>query len=725
MKISKVYKDNIYLIIETDIGIRKLKLNYSNINEVEKKCINLCKKQCLIDYRTLKGWSKNLWFVDVWEVNEYGEKIFENDTETSSPYENLNNITLNSFNDFQSNEIVKSENNNEKFIQRIFGPPGTGKTTKLINEVVKLAINNGIKPNQIAFLGYTNASCEAAVSSLGFSDLKSGKINFPYFRTLHSMSTKIGGSSYELMETKDRYKFDQSIKFKEEWVSKGDSTSIVERPEHPVLDAWSIAIQRKEKFDHNLQDVEDVLSIFFKKDIKEIQQKKSQYVHSYIKLYLDFKKSNRLLDFDDVLLNAVDQNKVEEFKFPNLEILIIDEAQDLSNLQWDFVERLIKHSNKVYLAGDDDQAIMTSFGASPEHFKSYITNTEDIFHKTSYRVPSHIKNYVDCGVMNDIENLDNRVQKTWTSKTDKEKGTVYFMSSNFDERLNTKINKSDYEKKKAKVFKNFNGTHSEPLSNWTPNDLIEHIADNQFEDWLILTPTNNSAELLSKGLSKDPFKIPHYFKNKPVLGAQTFKHGINIRTIHTSKGLGADNVAIVVLSIADILMLGDDDPRLAYVALTRAKKTLIPRVVKSGLFNDVLDAKYFNTNLSNYLFRFPMPIFEKLNTNDYYRNNNSQENTRSNQENNNLNSSSPNIDKENSALKKLKSNSSMKKYIEILELQNFNSIKDIRKNYVKLAKKWHPDTTTFDKTKANFKSQFLKIKDAYDKIIKFLTDINL
>ena len=539
------------------------------------------------------------------------------------------------------------------------------------------------------------------------------------------MSTKIGGSSYELMETKDRYKFDQSIKFKEEWVSKGDSTSIVERPKHPVLDAWSIAIQRKEKFDHNLQDVEDVLSIFFKKDIKEIQQKKSQYVHSYIKLYLDFKKSNRLLDFDDVLLNAVDQNKVEEFKFPNLEILIIDEAQDLSNLQWDFVERLIKHSNKVYLAGDDDQAIMTSFGASPEHFKSYITNTEDIFHKTSYRVPSHIKNYVDCGVMNDIENLDNRVQKTWTSKTDKKKGTVYFMSSSFDERLNTKINKSDYEKKKAKVFKNFNGTHSEPLSNWTPNDLIEYIADNQFEDWLILTPTNNSAELLSMGLSKDPFKIPHYFKNKPVLGAQTFKHGINIRTIHTSKGLGADNVAIVVLSIADILMLGDDDPRLAYVALTRAKKTLIPRVVKSGLFNDVLDAKYFNAHLSNYLFRFPMPMYEKLNTNDYYRNNNAQENTRSNQENNDLNSSSPNIDKENSALKNLKSNSSMKKYIEILELQNFNSIKDIRKNYVKLAKKWHPDSTTFDKTKANFKSQFLKIKDAYDKIIKFLTDINL
>ena len=718
MKIKKVYKDNTYLIIETDLGIRKLKLNYNNIDEIEKKCINFFNKQCLVDYKTLKGWSKNLWFVDIWEVNEFGKEVSEETLEEHQSDINTNNITLNSFQEFdgfQNSNILQTTINDKKFVQKIFGPPGTGKTTKLINEIVKLAIENGVKSEEIAFLGYTNASCEAALSSLGHSNLKSGKINFPYFRTLHSMSTKIARSSYKLMTTKDRYEFDPSIKFKEEWISKGDSSSIVERPEHPVLDKWSKAIQKKEKFDHNILDVEDLLSLFFKKEINEIRLRLPQFVHSYIKLYIDFKKNKRLLDFDDVLLDVVDRKKVQDFKFPKLNILIIDEAQDLSNLQWDFVTRLIEHSNQIYLAGDDDQAIMTSFGASPDRFKFYKTDKENIFHKVSYRIPINIKKYVDCGVMKDIENLDNRVHKTWHSKIDEEKGSIYFMSSNFDDRIkNQQLNQSDYEKQKVKVFNNFNGKYNKPLSNWTPNDLIEHLANNHFENWLILTPTNNSAEFLSKGLSSDLFKIPHFFKNKPILDAQTFKHGINIRTIHTSKGLGAENVAIVALSIADIMMLGDEDPRLAYVALTRAKKTLIPRVVSPGLFGEILNNKFNKIELSNYLYRFPMPKYI------------SSEKQYNHQSKNEKSSSKENISNEETFIQKIiKINPLIKPYIEILELKTYDSITDVRKNYRRLAKKWHPDTTNFDKTKTNVKEQFLKIKDAYEKIIKFFIDENI
>jgi superfamily I DNA/RNA helicase len=48
-------------------------------------------------------------------------------------------------------------------------------------------------------------------------------------------------------------------------------------------------------------------------------------------------------------------------------------------------------------------------------------------------------------------------------------------------------------------------------------------------------------------------------------------------SIHTAKGDEADNAALVIASEADFRMI-TRDPRLDYVALTRAKKNIYPRV---------------------------------------------------------------------------------------------------------------------------------------------------
>jgi len=52
---------------------------------------------------------------------------------------------------------------------------------------------------------------------------------------------------------------------------------------------------------------------------------------------------------------------------------------------------------------------------------------------------------------------------------------------------------------------------------------------------------------------------------------------VRVMSIHTSKGDEADNAALVVASVADESMI-NDDPRLEYVALTRAKKNMYPWV---------------------------------------------------------------------------------------------------------------------------------------------------
>lgn len=67
--------------------------------------------------------------------------------------------------------------------------------------------------------------------------------------------------------------------------------------------------------------------------------------------YRHYKTSRGLLDFTDLLENLL----LDPDRLPKLEMTIIDEAQDLSRLQWRLVEALAERSSRMFLAGDDDQ----------------------------------------------------------------------------------------------------------------------------------------------------------------------------------------------------------------------------------------------------------------------------------------------------------------------------------------------------------------------------------
>ena len=50
---------------------------------------------------------------------------------------------------------------------------------------------------------------------------------------------------------------------------------------------------------------------------------------------------------------------------------MVDEAQDLTPLQWDMVVKLALNADKVYIAGDDDQAIYEWNGADVLFFQTF------------------------------------------------------------------------------------------------------------------------------------------------------------------------------------------------------------------------------------------------------------------------------------------------------------------------------------------------------------------
>ena len=70
----------------------------------------------------------------------------------------------------------------------ILGPPGTGKTTTLLN-VVDEAISSGMPPEKIAYLAFTRkAAYEAQERAMARFNIDSDRL--PYFRTLHSLAFK-------------------------------------------------------------------------------------------------------------------------------------------------------------------------------------------------------------------------------------------------------------------------------------------------------------------------------------------------------------------------------------------------------------------------------------------------------------------------------------------------------------------------------------------------------
>ncbi len=220
-------------------------------------------------------------------------------------------------------------------------------------------IESGYDPNSILLLTFTRkAANEMLKRASVLLDDRCSKIRGGTFHsfaniTLRKYSKAAGlDSNFTILDQGDSEDIINLIRSQEGLISKerrfpkketlNKIFSFSANTEKPV----QLIIE--EEYPHFLQELDEILKIQ--------------------KIYIEYKRRNNLLDYDDLLLYLRDflssENAASKNLLSSIDFLMVDEYQDTNKLQADIVKGLAGHNGNVMVVGDDAQSIYSFRGAN-------------------------------------------------------------------------------------------------------------------------------------------------------------------------------------------------------------------------------------------------------------------------------------------------------------------------------------------------------------------------
>jgi superfamily I DNA/RNA helicase len=251
----------------------------------------------------------------------------------------------------------------------VLGPPGTGKTTTLLNEVDKYLKETD--PDKIGYFSFTQKAAYEA-RDRAMSKFNLSEDDLPYFRTLHSLAFRRLGMKKENVMQRRHYE------------DLGKKMGMM--------------------VDYHEYDNEHTGLFTTKSDLLRIVQ---------------LAKLRGITPEQQFNLKEHTQD-ITTYQLPKFDVVFIDEAQDLSQTQWTMAKSIWDKTNDTYIAGDDDQAIFRWAGADVD---SFIAQTGKIMQLTqSYRVPQVVHDIAS----KIVTRIQNRLPKEWRPKTQRGLLSYYY-----------------------------------------------------------------------------------------------------------------------------------------------------------------------------------------------------------------------------------------------------------------------------------------------------------
>lgn len=258
--------------------------------------------------------------------------------------------------------------------------PGTGKTRLLVHKLLRY-IQISTSKEKIVALSFTNTAA--------------GELGDRFREAIFKVKLEKGYDFYNGTIHSFCYRMIKSF-----YASKGDEFSDIIIDDEDIRNlAEEIHVQLEEKYTVN--EIAECLK-------SRLRSKKP----GLTEILTEIKQRYSIISIEDILHKFLEECMKDDFRewiSDKLTTLVIDEAQDLTKLNYDIFAQLKKiiPELKLFLVGDPRQNIFNFNGGSYEHLnaflKAYPTHTKKPLTKT-YRCPENITNYLNTFKFHDCDN---------------------------------------------------------------------------------------------------------------------------------------------------------------------------------------------------------------------------------------------------------------------------------------------------------------------------------